>query len=116
MVRVAEAAADELAGAGVDAEVIDPRTLVPFDKATLVESVCKTGRLVIVHEAVRRSGFGAEIAATIADSDAFAYLQAPIVRVANPGVPVPFGTALQERVLPVQADIVSAVQRVMTYA
>ena len=116
MVTLAEKAAEELAGQGIDAEVIDPRTLVPFDKDTVVESVCKTGRLVIVHEAVRRAGFGAEIAATIADSEAFGYLQAPIVRVANPGVPVPHSKALHKYALPDTEDIIAAVQRVMGYA
>ena len=100
---------------GIEAEVIDPRTLVPFDKATVVESVCKTGRLVIVHEAVRRSGFGAEIAASVAESEAFGYLQAPIARVANPGVPVPHGSALHQYALPGKEDIVAAVRRVMSY-
>ena len=115
MVVAAESAAEALADEGVDAEVVDPRTLVPFDKDTVVRSVCKTGRLVIVHEAVRRAGFGAEIAATVVDSDAFAYLQAPIVRVANPGVPLPFGSALQKLALPGTEDIVTAVRRVMSY-
>ena len=116
MVRVAEEAADELAAAGVDAEVIDPRTLVPFDQATLVASVCKTGRLVIAHEAVRRSGFGAEIAAAVVESDAFAYLQAPVVRVANPGVPVPFSAVLQQHALPDKEDIIAAVRRSLAFS
>jgi pyruvate/2-oxoglutarate/acetoin dehydrogenase E1 component len=115
MVVLAAQAAGMLAEKGVDAEVIDLRTLVPFDRATVIESVRKTGRLVIVHEAVRRAGFGAEIAASVADSDAFGYLRAPIVRVANPGVPVPFSTALHERALPWKEDVVAAVQRVMAY-
>lgn len=116
MVALAEQAAAELAAEGVDAEVIDPRTLVPFDKQTIVQSVCKTGRLVIVHEAVRRAGFGAEIAAAVIDSEAFAYLQAPIVRVANPGVPVPHSKALHRYALPHKEDIIAAVHRVMQYA
>lgn len=115
-VNVAEEAAEKLAKQGIDVELIDPRTLVPFDKETVVESVCKTGRLVIVHEAVRRAGFGAEIAAAIADSEAFGYLQAPIVRVANPGVPVPHSKALHKYALPDTEDIIAAVQRVMGYA
>jgi len=112
---LAQQAAEALADEGVDAEVIDLRTLVPFDKKTVVESVCKTGRLVIVHEAVRRAGFGAEIAATIADSDGFGYLQAPIVRVANPGVPVPYSSALHQYALPGKEDVLAAVRRVMSY-
>ena len=116
MVGAAQEAAKVLAGEGVDVEVIDLRTLVPFDGKAIVASVCKTGRLVIAHEAVRRTGFGAEVAATIADSDAFGYLQAPIVRVANPNVPLPYSRALQKYALPGQEEIVAAVRRVMTYA
>ncbi len=115
MVIAANEAAEALAGEGIDVEVIDPRTLVPFDKEAVVASVCKTGRLVIAHEAVRRSGFGAEIAATIIDSEAFGYLQAPIVRVANPNVPVPYSKSLHPYALPDKKDIISAAKRVMAY-
>ena len=82
MAPIVEEAARELADDGVSAEVIDLRTLVPFDRETVVRSVRKTGRLVIVHEAVRRGGFGAEVAATVADSEAFPHLKAPIVAAA----------------------------------
>jgi pyruvate dehydrogenase E1 component beta subunit len=116
MVGAAKEAAQALAGQGVDVEVIDLRTLVPFDGETVVGSVCKTGRLVIAHEAVQRTGFGAEVAATVADSQAFGYLLAPIVRVANPNVPVPYSKALHKYALPGQEEIVAAVQRVMAYA
>ncbi|HEV8130676.1 MAG TPA: alpha-ketoacid dehydrogenase subunit beta [Acidobacteriota bacterium] len=116
MVAVAEEAAHELAGEGVEAEVIDPRTLVPFDKKTIVESVCKTGRLVVVHESVRRGGVGAEIAAAVIDSDAFGYLRAPILRVTNPGVPIPFSATLRKIVSPGKDEVVAAVRRVMAYA
>ena len=115
MVIAANEAAEALAGEGIDVEVIDPRTLVPFDKEAVVASVCKTGLLVIAHEAVRRSGFGAEIAATIIDSEAFGYLQAPIVRVANPNVPVPYSKSLHPYALPDKKDIISAAKRVMAY-
>jgi pyruvate dehydrogenase E1 component beta subunit len=116
MVRAAIEATDTLATEGIDVEVIDPRTLVPFDTEAVVDSVCKTGRLVIAHEAVRRGGFGAEIAATIADSEAFGYLQAPIIRVANPNVPVPYSKALHPYALPDKDDIITAAKRVMEYA
>jgi acetoin:2,6-dichlorophenolindophenol oxidoreductase subunit beta len=115
MVALAEEAATALADEGISVEVLDPRTLVPFDKKAVVESVCKTGRLVILHEAVRRGGFGAEIAATVMDSEAFGYLQAPIVRVANPGVPVPHSKVLHKLALPGKDDVRAAVQRVMEY-
>ena len=116
MANIAEQAAQTLAEQGIEVELIDPRTLVPFDLDAVVQSVCKTGRLVIAHEAPRRTGFGAEIAASIVDSEAFGYLNAPIVRVANPNVPVPHSMTLARRVLPAQDDIVAAVQRVMQYA
>lgn len=115
MVALAEKIADELADNGVSVEIIDPRTLVPFDKHSVVKSVCKTGRLVIVHEAVKRGGFGAEVASAVIDSEAFEYLQAPIVRVANPGVPVPHSSALHKFAFPHKDDLVSAIRRVMDY-
>jgi pyruvate/2-oxoglutarate/acetoin dehydrogenase E1 component len=115
MVTLAEDAAAGLSLQGISAEVIDLRTLVPFDRQTVVASVCKTGRLVIVQEAVRRGGFGAEIAATVVESEAFGYLQAPIVRVANPGVPVPHSKALHKLALPDKEAVVAAVRRVMEY-
>jgi len=115
MVGAAKEAAEALAGEGLDVEIIDLRTLVPFDGEAVVTSVCKTGRLVVAHEAVRRTGFGAEVVATIADSDAFGYLQAPIVRVANPNSPLPYSRSLHKYVLPGQEEILAAVRRVMTY-
>lgn len=115
MVPVVVEAAEELSAGGTSVEVIDLRTLVPFDRDTVVGSVSRTGRLVVVHEAVRRSGFGAEVAATVAASEAFGSLKAPIERVGNPGVPVPHSVHLNERVLPGKDDVVSAVRRVMEY-
>ena len=116
MVAAAEEAAEKLADDQVSVEVIDPRTLVPFDKQAVVQSVRKTGRLVIVHEAVRRGGFGAEIAAGVIDSEAFGALKAPIVRVANPGAPVPYSAALHKHVLPNSDDVIAAVHRVLEYS
>jgi pyruvate dehydrogenase E1 component beta subunit len=113
MVALAESASNTLANEGIDVEVIDLRTLIPFDKKMILDSVRKTGRLVIVHEAVRRGGFGAEIAATVVDSEAFGYLRAPIVRVANPGVPVPHSAALHKLALPGVDDVMNAVRRVL---
>ena len=115
MAPVVEDAAEDLDRDGIGVEVIDLRTLVPFDKATVVRSVCKTGRLVVVHEAVRRGGFGAEVAATVADSEAFRHLKAPIVRVANIGVPVPHSEHLHKYVLPDKNGVIEAVRRVMEY-
>jgi pyruvate/2-oxoglutarate/acetoin dehydrogenase E1 component len=114
-VALAEEAAAELAGEGVEVEVINLRTLIPFDKECVLSSVMKTGRLVIVQEAVRRGGVGAEIAAAVVESEAFGYLQAPIVRVANPGVPVPHSAALHRFAFPHKDDVIAAVRRVMSY-
>jgi len=115
-VALVEEAAEDLAGEGVEVEVINLRTLIPFDKTCVLNSVKKTGRLVLVHEAVRRGGVGAEIAAAVVESDAFGYLQAPIVRVANPGVPVPHSPALHRFAFPHKDDVIAAVRRVAEYA
>ncbi|MDP6824235.1 MAG: alpha-ketoacid dehydrogenase subunit beta [Dehalococcoidia bacterium] len=113
MVPVALEAAEELASEGIGIEVIDARTLVPFDLDTVLRSVRKTGRLVIVHEAVRRGGFGAEVSAMVAESDAFDRLKAPIIRVANPGVPVPHSAHLSPYVLPDKSDVIAGIRRVL---
>jgi pyruvate/2-oxoglutarate/acetoin dehydrogenase E1 component len=105
-------AAEELAAAGVSAEVIDPRTVFPLDVETIVRSVVKTGRLVVAHEAVERGGFGAEVAAQVGVR-AFDYLDAPIQRVAAPPVPTPFAPVLEKEVMVQAADIVAAVQRLV---
>lgn len=101
-------AAEELAAIDISAEVIDPRTLFPLNLDTILESVKKTGRLVLVHEAVERGGFGAEVAAQVG-SLAFDYLDAPIQRVAAPSVPMPFAPGLEKRVMIHTADIIAAV-------
>ncbi len=112
-VPAAEAAAEDLANNDISVEVIDPRTLVPFDSTCVLESVRKTGRLVIVHEAVRRGGFGGEIAAMVAGSDVVSRLKSPIERVANPGVPVPHARQLNQAVLPDKEDVIAAVKRTL---
>jgi len=114
MVPLALEAAGQLAseGDGIDCEVIDPRTLVPLDAATIVDSVKKTGRAVIVHEAHKRSGPGAEIAAVIAEQ-ALDYLDAPIQRVAAKNAPLPYAPELEQFVLPSREDILAAVRRTM---
>jgi pyruvate dehydrogenase E1 component beta subunit len=114
MLRHALDAAERLAQepAPVSCEVIDPRTLVPLDAPTLVQSVKKTGRVVIAHEAHKRAGPGAEIAAVIAEQ-ALDYLDSPIVRVAARNVPLPYAPALERFVLPGPHDIVNAVKTLM---
>ena len=104
------AAADELAEEGIDVEVIDPRTLVPLDLETIVESVRKTHRLVIAHEAVAHGGVGAEIVAQV-QAAALDELDAPIERVGAPFAPVPFSPPLEDAYLPGRAEVVAAVAR-----
>jgi pyruvate/2-oxoglutarate/acetoin dehydrogenase E1 component len=107
-------AAERLAEGGIATEVIDPRTLVPFDTATILESVKKTNRVVIVHEAHRRAGPGAEIAAILAE-EAIGYLDAPIIRVATKNVPFPYNPDLENFILPGVEDVVEAVVGVVEY-
>jgi pyruvate/2-oxoglutarate/acetoin dehydrogenase E1 component len=103
-------AADRLAAEdGIEAEVIDPRTLVPLDLDTIVESVKRTGRLVIAHEAVEHGGFGAEIAAQV-QAAAFDHLDAPIARVGAPFAPIPLSPPLEDAYLPGPDEVVAAVR------
>lgn len=104
MVRTCLEAAELLSAEGIEAEVIDLRTLVPLDKEAILESVAKTRRLVIAHEAVRTGGFGAEVAAIVAD-EGFDLLEAPIRRVAAPDAPVPCSPPLLACFVPCAADI-----------
>lgn len=106
VVRALEAA-EELARLGVSAEVVDPRTIVPLDLDTILGSVGRTGRLVVVDEGHRSAGVGAEIVARVAE-EAFGLLRAPIRRVATLDVPVPFSPVLEEFVEPTVAKIVAA--------
>ncbi len=104
-------AAEELASAhGIDVEVIDPRTLVPLDRQTILESVCRTEHVVIVQEAVRRGGVAADIASII-QADAFDYLDAPVEIVAGRNIPIPYNRTLEQACIPQTADIVAAVRR-----
>ncbi len=105
-------AAEQLEKEGISVEVVDPRTLVPLDEERLLESVRKTNRVVIVHEACRRGGVGAEIAAMIQEK-AFDYLDAPIERVGAADVPVPFAPIMEDFVIPGEGRIMDAVRRVL---
>jgi pyruvate/2-oxoglutarate/acetoin dehydrogenase E1 component len=113
MVPVALRAAAAVAEEGIAAEVIDLRSLAPLDEATLVGSVRRTGRAVVVHEAARTGGFGAELAARIAEG-AFLYLEAPVARVAPPEAPYP-AYALEDRYLPGHADVAAAIRATVRY-
>jgi pyruvate/2-oxoglutarate/acetoin dehydrogenase E1 component len=109
MVLRALKAAEALAEDGIEAEVLDPRSLVPLDEDAILQSVKKTGRLVIIHEAVKRGGYGAEIQAVVSEK-AFDYLDAPIKRVAAANTPVPFAPTLENFVIPDERDIIKEVK------
>ena len=112
MVDRALKAADILAQLGIEAEVIDPRTLVPLDEETILGSVKKTGRCVCVHEAHRTGGMGAEIASIIQEK-AFRYLDAPTIRLGAKQCPLPFNLGLETAVVPQVDDIVNAAKETM---
>lgn len=111
MVHSALEAAEILAGKGISAEVIDPRTVSPLDIETILASVQKTHGLVIAHEAVKFGGAGAEIAAQVAET-AIDYLDSPILRVGAPFTPVPFSPPLEEAFIPGAKNIVAAVEKI----
>jgi pyruvate/2-oxoglutarate/acetoin dehydrogenase E1 component len=108
MVPRALEAAEQLAAEGIEVEVVDPRSLKPLDEETIVQSVCKTGRVLIIHEAPITGGVGGEIAAIIAASEAFDYLDAPIRRLAGLNVPIPYNRTLERAAVPQVEDIVAA--------
>src|SRR2546421_4559791 len=110
MVYVALEAAERLAGDGIDAEVIDPRTLVPLDRETLVASATKTGRAIVVDEGHRSYGAGAELAAVIAEG-AFYSLDAPVTRLGALDVPIPFSPALEDVTVPTPDTVAAAARR-----
>jgi pyruvate dehydrogenase E1 component beta subunit len=110
MVVVALAAAEELRAEGIDAEVVDPQTLVPLDTETILESVRRTTRAVVVDAGPRRFGAGAEIAALIAE-EAFDVLVAPVARIGALDVPAPFNARLEQLTIPHVGDVVAAVRK-----
>lgn len=109
MVQRALDAANELSQDGIEAEVIDPRTLVPLDEECILNSVTRTSRLVIVHEAVERCGWGAEIAAIVAEK-AIGYLDAPVKRIAAKNSPIGFSPTFENYIIPSQAEIVHTIK------
>ncbi|PTL37514.1 alpha-ketoacid dehydrogenase subunit beta [Alkalicoccus saliphilus] len=116
MVHRALEAAEELEKEGVEVEVVDPRTLVPLDTETIINSVKKTGRVIIAHEAVKRGGFGGEIASTIVESEAFDFLDAPIKRFGAASVPIPYNPTLEKATVPSADDLSAAAREVVSYA
>lgn len=113
MVQMSLQVAEKLAGEGINVEVLDLRTLAPLDKDAIIATAKKTHKVVIVHEAVQFGGFGGEIVATITDSDAFYYLDAPIKRVGALYCPVPFNPVLEAETFPTPAKIEAAVRDVL---
>ena len=111
MVHRALEAAETLAGDGIAAEVIDLRAIRPIDRDTVLESVRKTGRLLVVHEGVTAFGTGAEISAMVAESDAFDFLDAPILRLGGADCPIPYNPELEKAAVPQVPDIVDAAAR-----
>lgn len=111
MVHKALAAAEDLAKEGIDAEIIDLRTVRPIDRETVFASVRKTGRLICVYEGVKTLGVGAEISAMVTESDAFDYLDAPIIRLGGAESPIPYNPELEKAAVPQIADILDAATR-----
>ena len=106
-------AAEKLGWEGIEVEIIDPRTLVPLDIETIVESVRRTNRLVICHEAVERAGWAGEVAMQVMER-AFDDLDAPIVRVCGKNVPIPYSATLENVVIPKEEDLVTAIRQLLT--
>jgi 2-oxoisovalerate dehydrogenase E1 component beta subunit len=114
MVYTAAEAAKELAGEDVSVEIVDLRSVMPWDKAAVLESVRKTSKVLVLHEDTRTGGFGAEIAATIAE-EAFEDLDAPVKRMAAPDTPVPFSPPLEKAFIPQVADVVTGLRELAGY-
>src|SRR6476659_10989371 len=109
MVYTADEAANQLEGDGISVEIVDLRTVMPWDKAAVLESVRKTSKLLVLHEDTRTGGFGGEIAATIAE-EAFEDLDAPVKRVTAPDTPVPFSPTLEKAFIPQVDDVVAGLR------
>ena len=115
MVHTALEAADKVAADdGSSVEVLDLRTIIPWDRQAVLDSVARTSRALVLHEDTRTAGFGAEIAATIAE-EGFENLDAPVTRLAAPDTPVPFSPPLEKRFIPQVDDVVAAVQKLQAY-
>lgn len=111
MVPRAVEAAEKLAAEGIELEIIDPRTLNPLDEKPIVDSVIKTGKALVVHEAVQTGGFGGELVARIAASEAFDYLDAPVRRLAGLDMPIPYNRTLEYHTVPQVEAIVAEARR-----
>ena len=113
-VPMALAAAEVVATEGISAEVVDLRCLIPLDISTVLASLARTSRLLVVEENPYQGGWGATVASVVAD-EGFELLDAPIRRVAGDNVPLPFADALEQQVIPTVDKVVSAVRRLVSY-
>jgi pyruvate dehydrogenase E1 component beta subunit len=114
MVQRALEAAEIAAEKGISVEVVDPRTLQPLDKDTIIKSVEKTGKLIVVVEAAQTGSYAGEIIATITESDAFDFLDAPVQRLCGKDVPIPYNPTLEAAVVPQVDEIVAAIEKAVT--
>jgi 2-oxoisovalerate dehydrogenase E1 component beta subunit len=114
MVHTATEAAQQLSGEGFEAEILDLRTIMPWDRERVLASVRRTSKVLVLHEDTRTGGFGAEIAATIAE-EAFEDLDGPVMRVAAPDTPVPFSPALEKAFIPQVEDVAAALRKLAEY-
>jgi 2-oxoisovalerate dehydrogenase E1 component beta subunit len=115
MVYTAEEAAKAAAEQdGTSVEIIDLRTITPWDREAVLASVAKTSKVIVLHEDTHTSGFGAEIAATIAE-EAFETLDAPVMRITAPDTPVPFSPPLEKAYLPQPGDVLAGIERLAAY-
>jgi pyruvate/2-oxoglutarate/acetoin dehydrogenase E1 component len=114
MVYTAAEAAQQLEGDGISSEIIDLRTLVPWDREGVLASTQKTSKVLVLHEDTRTGGFGGEIAATIAE-EAFEHLDAPVKRIAAPDSPVPFSPPLEKAFIPQVDDVAAGIRELAEY-
>jgi len=114
MVYTAEEAAEQLDADGVSVEIIDLRTVMPWDKAAVLESARKTSKVLVLHEDTRTGGFGAEIAATVAE-EAFEDLDAPVKRITAPDAPVPFSPPLEKAFIPQVENVTAGLRELAEY-
>ncbi|HYF10972.1 MAG TPA: transketolase C-terminal domain-containing protein [Actinomycetota bacterium] len=114
MVHLALEAAENVAAEGASVEVVDLRSIMPLDTETILASVAKTNRAIVLYESHRFLGIGSEVASVIAE-EAFADLDAPVVRLAPPNVPIPFSPSLEDAYLPQVSDIEDAVRKLSAW-
>ena len=113
MVHKSLSAAEQLAADGISVEIVDPRTLRPLDVETIARSVTKTGRLLIVHEAVKTAGWAGEVMASVSETPAWDYLDAPMRRLTGKDIPIPYNPKLEAAAVPQEEDIVKEVRAIL---